>query len=102
MQFAAVARNRRSQLAEAVARDGITRHDDAIAAFLDDISRQPGICTVLLEVLADARAPAVARERALGRLMVAAARAESLARPGTVLEPDTAPTRTTTPVPAAA
>jgi hypothetical protein len=106
MQFATVARNRRSQLAEAVAHDGIGRHEDAIAAFVGEISRLPGVCAVLLEVLADARAPAVARERALGRLLVAVARAESLARgtarPGDAAQPRTAPIRTTPPVPAAA
>jgi hypothetical protein len=57
------------QLAHAVAEDGIDQHAAAVARITADLRRREGVNPVLLEILADPRAPGVARERALGRLL---------------------------------
>ncbi len=57
------------QLAHAVAQDGIDQHAVAVARLAADLRRREGVNPVLLEILEDPRAPGVARERALGRLL---------------------------------
>ena len=63
-------------LAWAIERDGIGCHEAKVAAVLDRLDRsdQPPATALLLAVVADRTQPAVARERALGRLLVASAR----------------------------
>jgi hypothetical protein len=54
-------------LAWAIARDGIERHEPAVARAVLAL-RTAGAVTPLLDVVADRNQPAVARERAFGRL----------------------------------
>ena len=71
------------RLAHAVANDGIARHHDAVARLVADLRRRDGVNPVLLDLLADSRAPDVVRERALGRLLADVERplARRVARP---------------------
>ena len=55
-----------------VDRDGIAAHEDAAQAVVDAATRK-GIRPILVEILADRREPAVARQRAFGRLTLALA-----------------------------
>ena len=62
-------------LAESVARDGVESHLGAVCT-LAMAARESGAAgiDVLVDVVVDEHAPAVARERAFGRLLVALAR----------------------------
>ena len=57
-----------SRLADAVAADGLTAHNDALAD-LAAIAYRSGVRSRLLAVLTDRSQPEVARERALGRVL---------------------------------
>jgi hypothetical protein len=61
------------ELAEAVARDGVEAHLGAVCS-LAMTARDLGVADVLVGIVVDEAAPAVARERAFGRLLVALAR----------------------------
>jgi hypothetical protein len=54
-------------LAWAIARDGIERHEPAVARAVAAL-RAAGTASLFLDVVADRREPAVARERAFGRI----------------------------------
>ena len=54
-------------LAWAIARDGIEQHEPAVARAVLAL-RSAGVITPLLDLVADRDQPAVARERAFGRL----------------------------------
>ena len=54
-------------LAWAIARDGIEQHEPAVARVVLAL-RSAGAVTLLLDLVADRDQPAVARERAFGRL----------------------------------
>lgn len=57
-------------LAEAVVRDGFGSHRAALAALFSG-ARRRGVCETLVAIAADPTAPLVARQRALGRVVVA-------------------------------
>lgn len=59
-----------SRWASRIAADGIEAHEDLAGNVVDAASRR-GLCPVLVDVLADTTEPAVARERAFGRLALA-------------------------------
>ncbi len=59
-------------LAEAVVADGFAPHESAVAELVAR-ARRLGAWPVLADVVADADAPRAARERALGRIVVALA-----------------------------
>lgn len=63
-------------LAHAVADDGIAAHEPAVAELVA-AARSRGLCCTLVTVLAEPRAPSVARERALGRVIEALATGRS-------------------------
>lgn len=58
-----------TELAEAVVEDGFGAHRAALAALFAG-ARRHGVCETLIGVAADPSAPAVARERALGKVVV--------------------------------
>lgn len=60
-------------IAELVAADGFDAHEAALREWLSQVDAR-GRSPVLLAIVADPEAPEVARLRALGRLMVEAAR----------------------------
>lgn len=57
------------QLAESVVADGVGAHRAAIVALVAD-ARRLGVNPVLADIVTDPSGPDVARERALGRLVV--------------------------------
>ncbi len=57
-------------LAEGVVADGFAPHQAAVAELVAR-ARSLGVCPVLTDVVADPSAPRPARERALGRVVVA-------------------------------
>lgn len=59
-------------LAEAVVADGFPAHTAALADVVA-VARRAGVRTVLVDIVADEASPVVARQRALGRLIVALA-----------------------------
>jgi hypothetical protein len=60
------------EAAWAIATDGITAHEQAVTELLA-AARSAGVCSVLVDVLADPAEPTVARERAFGRVAAAIA-----------------------------
>ncbi|MDE0801854.1 MAG: hypothetical protein OSA99_00895 [Acidimicrobiales bacterium] len=58
-----------TELAEAVVEDGFGDHRPAVAALLAG-ARGRGVCETLIGIAADPSAPTVARERALGKIVV--------------------------------
>lgn len=58
------------RLAAAIASDGIAVHEAAVTELLA-VARPAGVCPTLIDVLGDAAAPAVARERAFGLVALA-------------------------------
>jgi hypothetical protein len=54
-------------LAYRIAADGIRAHDTAVAT-IAAVARSRGVCRTLAALLEDRSAPAVARERAFGRI----------------------------------
>lgn len=62
-----------NRLAGAIDADGIGAHEQAVTTVLS-LARGAGVCAVVVDVLADRAEPAVARERAFGRVAVELAR----------------------------
>ena len=69
------------RLAWAIARDGIERHESALARTLQ-YAMADGADGALIDIVGDRSQPAVARERALGRLSPTTRIAEPAANPG--------------------
>lgn len=80
-----------TQLAEAVVADGFGAHRAELAALFAG-ARRRGLCETLIGIAADPSAPTVARERALGKIVVqyVAARSEAPRTPAAVVACGTA------------